>query len=161
MRVAGLPRRGAKNSVIAHESGVVLPIGPCVASAVEVDITQCRVQDETAEAVHGPVIDAAIILIGEGSNHVEVATDKPRPCDHVAKIMKLSEEGKLVGLGLRPTDARKPPCIRSGGGGDCRGNVIGADDGVRKSDHVRAPGDQDTTMSAVRGEEEEASKVTA
>lgn len=64
------------------------------------------------------MIEASDVLIRSRGNRVKIAAKQPRSRHDGMKVVKLGEEGQLVGVTLRPINAGDPPW----GGTQCGGN---------------------------------------
>lgn len=118
MQVCDLPSRGAKDAVVANQRRSVALIRPRVTAAMQVEIAELLAGDETPKSTHDAVVEAGVVLVGGGGNHVEVAAKEPRANAGFAHVVQVSEELELSIVIVRSVNSGEPPVAIAGERGD-------------------------------------------
>lgn len=77
--VGRLPSRGAEHPVDAHQGGGLTLVGPGVAPAMKIHITQLEISHKTMKASDEAHVELGVVLICRGCDHVEVDANDPGP----------------------------------------------------------------------------------
>ena len=95
MRLREIPLRGAKKAVVTHKRERVSLVGPSVAAAMKVHVTELLIGNEPSEPAHDTVVEVRVVFIRHGGDHVEVPSDEPRTDAGGAHVLEISEKVEL------------------------------------------------------------------
>jgi len=95
-----LPIRGAEEAVQVDQSWWILAIGPSVTPAVEVDLFERKLVNQSPEAAHHPSIEVGV-LIFLAIDEIEIPAQQPWSGAGSTHGAQFLQELNLIGLALR------------------------------------------------------------
>lgn len=104
-----LPIRSAEDPVQMDKHRGRLPVRPCVAASIEVNLFERKVVEHASKSTHHPAVDVAIVFVFVTVNKVEVTTQHPWSRALDASVAEFLQEGDLASIFLWAVDDSDPP----------------------------------------------------